>query len=80
MKTDSTEEIITFEEDDNEEEISIFEEVVTGTSDYKYLTNKPKINDIEIVGNKTSSEYGLQDKMEKLSNIDIEELLNKGGF
>ena len=31
-----------------------------GTSDYTDLTNKPKINNIELNGNKTSSDLGLQ--------------------
>ena len=31
-----------------------------GTSDYDALTNKPTINDVELSGNKTSSDLGLQ--------------------
>ena len=31
-----------------------------GTSDYTDLTNKPKINNVELTGNKTSSDLGLQ--------------------
>ena len=31
-----------------------------GTSDYTNLTNKPKINNVELNGNKTSSDLGLQ--------------------
>lgn len=31
-----------------------------GTSDYPDLTNKPKINNVELNGNKTSSDLGLQ--------------------
>lgn len=31
-----------------------------GTSDYTDLTNKPKINNVELNGNKTSSDLGLQ--------------------
>ena len=32
-----------------------------GTSDYTQLSNKPKINNTELDGNKTSSDLGLQD-------------------
>lgn len=32
----------------------------TGTTDYSKLTNKPQINNIELSGNKTSQELGLQ--------------------
>lgn len=34
-----------------------------GVSDYSQLTNKPKINNIELKGNKTSDNLGLQDKL-----------------
>lgn len=60
-------------------EIVTFEENTGGTSNYNYLTNKPQINSVELVGNKTSSELKLQDEMEALSNIDIENLLNNQG-
>jgi hypothetical protein len=32
----------------------------SGTTDYTQLTNKPRINNVELSGNKTSSELGLQ--------------------
>ena len=35
-----------------------------GTSNYNDLTNKPSINSITLSGNKTSSDLGLQDKMQ----------------
>lgn len=31
-----------------------------GTSDYEELSNKPRINNVELTGNKTASELGLQ--------------------
>lgn len=71
------EEIAIIENDSNE--IVTFEENTGGTSNYNYLTNKPQINSIELIGNKTSSELKLQDEMEALSNIDIENLLNNQG-
>ena len=60
-------------------EIVTFEENTGGTSNYNYLTNKPQINSVELVGNKTSSELKLQGEMEALSNMDIENLLNNQG-
>ena len=80
-------EILTLEKDceefviiePNKKEIVTFEENTGGTSNYEYLTNKPQINSIELVGNKTSSELKLQGEMEALSNIDIENLLNNQG-
>lgn len=72
---DETEqEIITF--DELEEEIITFEEVSGGgTNNYEILDNKPKINDVTLVGNKTSSDLKLQDEMSPLSNMDIRNLL-----
>lgn len=59
------------------EEIVTFEEGVTGgTDNYNYLNNKPKINDIELKGNKTTKQLGLQEEMESLTNMEIEEILN----
>ena len=34
-----------------------------GTDDYEELENKPSINDVELIGDKTSSELGLADKV-----------------
>lgn len=80
-------EILTMESDCEEfviiepttKEIVTFEENTGGTSNYNYLINKPQINSIELVGNKTSSELKLQGEMEALSNMDIENLLNNQG-
>lgn len=51
-----------------------------GTSNYAYLTNKPKINNVELINNKTLEELGIQEKgeypKESLTNSDIEALLN----
>lgn len=43
----------------------------SGTTDYTNLLNKPKINDIELDGNKTSDELGLQSKLTAGDNITI---------
>lgn len=60
-------------------EIVTFEENTGGTSNYTYVTNKPQINSVELVGNKTSRDLKLQDEMKALSNMDIENLLNNQG-
>lgn len=41
-----------------------------GTSDYPDLTNKPKINNVELNGNKTSSDLGLQPAGNYVTNTD----------
>lgn len=43
-----------------------------GTSNYEDLENKPKINGVELIGDKTNEELGI----DELSNQDIETLIN----
>lgn len=43
-----------------------------GTSDYRLLTNKPSINGIELIGNKTNAELGIP--------TDTQDLTNTAGF
>lgn len=74
---EDSKEIVTLEHDS--EELVTLEENTGGTNNYEYLTNKPQINNVTLIGNKTSSQLQLQDKMESLSNMDIEELLNNQG-
>ena len=49
---------------------------VPGTTDYNRLINKPQINEVTLIGNKTSGELHLQDEMDYLTNLEIEELLD----
>lgn len=70
------EELVVIENDDIEEIVTIEEGAMGGTDNYNYLNNKPKINDIELKGNKTTKQLGLQEEMESLTNMEIEEILN----
>lgn len=58
-----SEDIINVEEENIEDVVPVEEETVVvnigGTSNYNELRNKPKINDVELNGNKTSSDLGL---------------------
>lgn len=51
-----------------------------GTYNYEYLYNKPSINNVTLIKNKTLDELGIQQKGnypdQALSNLEIEELLN----
>ena len=40
----------------------------SGTSNYEFLTNKPKINGVELTGNKTSSDLGILDEPQVVAN------------
>lgn len=46
-----------------------------GTDDYNVLRNHPYINNEEVIGNKTSKDYKLQDEMDEISNQEIDEIL-----
>lgn len=46
-----------------------------GTTDYTKLTNKPKINGVELLGNKTAQELNLQPKGDYAAKTDIPEKL-----
>ena len=70
------EELVVIENDDIEEIVTIEEGAIGGTDNYNYLNNKPKINDIELKGNKTTKQLGLQEEMDSLTNMEIEEILN----
>lgn len=54
-----------------------------GTSDYEDLDNLPQVNSVELIGNKTSNDLGLQPAGdyadEALTNQEIENLLNNAG-
>lgn len=54
-----------------------------GTSDYTQLTNKPSVNDVELSGNKTSTQLGLQSELVSGTNIktiNSESLLGSGNI
>lgn len=70
------EELVVIENDDIEEIVIIEEGATGGTDNYNYLNNKPQINNIELKGNKTSRQLGLQEEMDSLTNMEIEEILN----
>ena len=46
------------------------------TKDYEKLDNQPQINDIVLLGNKTSKDLKLQDEMDSISNLDIDKIFN----
>ena len=47
----------------------------TESRDYNRLTNKPKINSIELVGDKSSEDLFLQSKMEDMSLQEIDDII-----
>lgn len=44
-----------------------------GTNNYNFLRNKPKINEVEIIGNKEGKDYNLQDLLIPGDGIEIED-------
>lgn len=49
-----------------------------GTNNYEKLKNKPRINSVELLGNKTSDDLKLQSKMESITAHDIDVLMYVG--
>lgn len=67
--------------DEPVQKIQLMEPLTGGLSDsYNYLQDKPKINDITLMGNKTLDDLDIQKKGnypdERLTNLDIENLLS----
>ena len=51
-----------------------------GSTDYEELTNKPSINEVELIGNKSSSDLDLQDELvsgENIKTLNNESLLGE---
>lgn len=51
------------------------EVIPISTNDYNYLLNKPSINSVTLIENKTSSDLGLQDAMDYITNTELAILL-----
>lgn len=49
-----------------------------GTDDYEKITNKPRINGIELIGDKSGNDLLLQDKIEEMSDADIDDMIFGG--
>lgn len=47
---------------------------ISPTKDYEALENKPRINGVELIGNKTSRELHIQET-DALSNVEIEQII-----
>jgi len=45
------------------------------TIDYNLVSNKPKINNVELQGSKISSDFGLQDSMSAINLSEIDDIL-----
>ena len=66
------EEIILLLENNEEEMLEIEDEVLSGgTNNYNFLINKPKINDVELINNKTLEDLKIQEKLQAGENIEI---------
>lgn len=68
---------------DNDEELDIsigdsVEIINIGTNNYNQLINKPSINDVELIGNKTLDNLGIQEKGNyantRVTNLEIDSL------
>lgn len=71
LQIDELQELVFDAEEPQDIGLSVNEQIVGGSTDYSQLRNKPQINNVELVDNKTFDDLGLSG----LSNIDIENIL-----
>lgn len=45
------------------------------TSNYNSLTNKPKINGVELIGDKPLEDFNIQEKMTPITNSEIDTII-----
>lgn len=64
---------VSFENTINDLEFQAPQNVVSGATNYNALSNKPKINGVELVGNKTTEDLGIQSNLIAGDNIEIKE-------
>lgn len=64
---------------DAEQINATFGEVIkVTTGDYEELSNKPKINNVEVIGSKDGEEYKLQNKMDEITEQEIDNIIFGG--
>jgi len=71
LEEENTEEEIEIEQEGTEQEIEIEEETSVINMDYNYLRNKPQINEVELINNKTLENL----KVNSMTNSELENLL-----
>lgn len=49
-----------------------------GATSYNQLTDKPEINGVQLAGDKTGADFGLQDLMEPITAAEIDEIVTGG--
>lgn len=64
---------VLFENTTNDIQFQAPQNVVSGSNNYKTLSNKPKINGVELVDDKTLEELGIQSNLIVGDNIEIKE-------
>lgn len=60
---------------DNNDDISLSMDSTSIGGEYPPLINKPKINGVTLLGNKTGEELGLQDNMDEITAQDIDKII-----
>lgn len=69
---------LTIDNDDNNEIIIEGNDSVGGSRNYNDLYNKPQINEVELKGNKSLDDLGIQEKGEyantRVTNLEIDNL------
>lgn len=61
-------------------EVDFFSDLgyIIGTQSYNSLSDKPSINDIKLIGNKTSEQLGLEPTISDITDQDIDKMIYGG--
>lgn len=71
LSAESGEEVLDLSQENGEEEITLEEESSFVNLDYNFLVNKPTINGVEVIHDKSIEDYG----MEEMTNLEVEEMM-----
>lgn len=61
-------------------EVGVYYDTGGGGGDYPHLSHKPSINGITIIGDKTGTDYRLQNLMGEITPQDIDDLIYGGNL
>lgn len=64
---------VQIKDEETELEIDVEDETQVFNLDYNHLVNKPRVNDVELVGDKSFEELGVN----PMTNIEIKEIFNR---
>lgn len=77
LELDNADEVILEQDNADEETLESDTPYYSQTADYERLENKPQINSVNLVGNKSAHDLGLQDELQMITRAEIREIINQ---